>query len=209
MERARPGQAADEAPKARTRGMPMQPITRRFVTLGGLAAVGATAACSNAVGTEGAATIDARVAATLDFLETNYPGTSDLRAKSQGILVMPLVTEAGLLTFGGGYGQGALLIDGITVDYYSATKASVGVQLGAQQYSHVLFFMTPEALTQFRTSPGWEAGADLTYAVVGEGQTFRTDTTTLTSPVIAVVFGQSGLIVGATLEGTKYTRIIP
>jgi hypothetical protein len=24
-----------------------------------------------------------------------------------------------------------------------------------------------------------------------------------------VVFGQSGLIVGATLEGTKYTRIIP
>jgi lipid-binding SYLF domain-containing protein len=187
----------------------MQPITRRFVTLGGLAALGATAACSNAVGTDGADTIDARVGATLAFLESNYPGTSDLRARSQGMLVMPLVTEAGVITFGGGYGRGALVIDDITVDYYSATKASVGIQLGAQQYSHVLFFMTPEALTQFRTSPGWVAGADLTYAVVGEGQTFMTDTTTITSPVVAVVFGQSGLIVGATLEGTKYTRIIP
>jgi hypothetical protein len=27
--------------------------------------------------------------------------------------------------------------------------------------------------------------------------------------VIAVVFGQTGLRLGATLEGTKYTRIIP
>ena len=187
----------------------MQRITRRFVTLGGLAAVGGAAACSNAVGTSGASTIDARVAATLEFLDSNYPGTRDLRAKSQGMLVMPLVTEAGLITLGGGYGRGALLIDGITVDYYSAAKASVGVQLGAQQYSHVLFFMTPEALAQFRTSPGWVAGADLTYAIVGEGQTFMADTTTITSPVVAVVFGQSGLIVGATLEGTKYTRIIP
>jgi lipid-binding SYLF domain-containing protein len=187
----------------------MQPISRRFVTLGGLAAVGATAACSNAVGTDGAATIDARVAATLEFLDANYPGTRDLRARSQGMLVMPLVTEAGVITLGGGYGRGALVIDGITVDYYSAAKASVGFQLGAQQYSHVLFFMTPEALTQFRTSPGWVAGADVTYAFSSEGQTFMADTTTLTSPVIAVVFGQSGLIVGATLEGTKYTRIIP
>ena len=29
------------------------------------------------------------------------------------------------------------------------------------------------------------------------------------APIIAVIFGQSGLHVGATLEGVKYTRIIP
>ena len=28
-------------------------------------------------------------------------------------------------------------------------------------------------------------------------------------PVIALVFGQSGLIAGASLTGIKYTRIIP
>ena len=35
------------------------------------------------------------------------------------------------------------------------------------------------------------------------------DTMTALDPVIALVFAQSGLIAGATLEGTKYQRIIP
>jgi lipid-binding SYLF domain-containing protein len=187
----------------------MQPITRRFVLAGALSATALTAACGNGIGGAGAETIDNRVAATISFMESNYPGTRDLRAKSQGMLVMPLLTEAGLLTLGGSYGRGALVVNGVPVDYYSATKASVGVQLGAQQYSHVLFFMTPEALAEFRTSPGWVAGANLTYVFSDQGQTFTADTTTVTTPVVAVVFGQSGLLVGATVEGTKYTRIIP
>ena len=37
----------------------------------------------------------------------------------------------------------------------------------------------------------------------------RAETITSLSPVIAVVFAQTGLRVGATLEGTKYSRIIP
>lgn len=187
----------------------MTPISRRFAIAGALAFTGIAAGCGNGIGGGGADTIDARVAATLNFMEATFPGTADLRAKSQGMLVMPLMTEAGFITLGGTYGRGALLINGITVDYYSATRAQIGPQLGAQQYSHVLFFMTPEALADFRGSPGWAAGADLTYAFSSEGQTFATDTTTVTSPVIAVVFGQTGLIVGATLGGTKYSRIIP
>jgi hypothetical protein len=35
------------------------------------------------------------------------------------------------------------------------------------------------------------------------------DTTTSRAPILAAVFGQEGLLVGATLEGSKYTRIIP
>ncbi|MEC8197220.1 MAG: twin-arginine translocation pathway signal, partial [Pseudomonadota bacterium] len=34
-------------------------------------------------------------------------------------------------------------------------------------------------------------------------------TTNLLAPVIAVIFGQAGLKIGATLEGIKYSRIIP
>jgi len=183
-------------------------LTRRGFTLAALSSVSVAAACGNGIGSSGPATIDARVDATLNEMYRTYPNTQTLSQKSTGMLVMPLVTEAGF-GLGGAYGRGALRIDGVTVDYYSTTKASAGLQIGAQQYAHVLFFMTEDALLGFRRSPGWAAGADLEYVISDNGQNVTAETTTALAPVLAAVFGQAGLRVGATLEGTKYTRIIP
>ncbi len=185
----------------------MTRIPRRSA-LTGSAALLALTACGNGVGSDGAAKLDGRVDATLAFLDSNYPGTRDLKEKAVGMLVMPLITEASF-GFGGSYGRGALRIDDISVDYYSASQASFGFQAGAQQYAHVLYFMTEEALADFRTSSGWDAGAGLHYAVNDRGGNLSANTTTVLAPVIAVVFGQAGLIAGASVEGTKYTRIIP
>ena len=69
--------------------------------------------------------------------------------------------------------------------------------------------MTEDALSTFRRSAGWSAGADLEYALNDQGGNVSAETLTALDPVIAVVFGQAGLIAGATVEGTKYTRIIP
>ena len=173
-----------------------------------LAGTGLTAACGNGVGSRGDVTIDARADSTLDYLYRQYPATQGLAAKSSGMLVMPLVTEAGL-GFGGGYGRGVLRVGGTSVDYYSATKGSFGLQIGAKQYAHVLFFMTDEALMKFRRSSGWAAGADVEYVFSDIGENLRAETTTATAPVLAIIFGQAGLHLGATLEGVKYTRIIP
>lgn len=182
-------------------------ISRR-AALAALGATGFLAACGNGVGNRNATTIDARVDSTLNSLFADYPGTRDLAGKAVGLLVMPLVTEVGL-GFGGGGGSGALRVGGATVDYYSMVKASGGLQIGAQQYSHVLFFMTAEAMENFRRSPGYAAGANVFYATPTKGETLNAETTTTLAPTIAVIFGQSGLRVGATLEGVKYTRIIP
>ncbi|MCE8535905.1 twin-arginine translocation pathway signal [Ruegeria pomeroyi] len=182
-------------------------LTRRGFALG-MAGLTVTAACGNGVGNSNASQIDARVNATLTEMYAQFPNTVEISQKSAGMLVMPLLTEAGFV-FGGGYGRGALRIDGVTVDYYSAVKGSAGLQVGAQQYAHVLFFMTQAALSEFRRSSGWAAGADLEYVVSDQGDSLAADTNTLRSPVLAAVFGRAGLRVGATLEGTKYTRIIP
>ena len=179
---------------------------RRF--LAGALGLLALAACNNGAGGNGAATIDARVDSTLSFMVEEYPATQDILDRAAGVLVMPLVTEVGL-GLGAAYGTGALRIGGATVDYYAATAASAGLQIGAQQYSHVLFFMSDEALADFRASPGWVAGAGVEYVANTEAETFLADTVTALTPVIAVVFGQTGLRLGATIEGTKYTRIIP
>jgi len=185
----------------------MTEISRRTLLALGGASLG-LAACGNGVGSTGAAQIDARVDATREYLLGKYPGTQDLTSKAVGVLYMPLMTEASF-GFGGAYGRGALRINNVTVDYYSATSASFGFQIGAQQYAHALFFMTEKALSDFRRADGWELGADARYALPDRGGAIGADTTTSLAPVIALVFGQAGLIAGASLAGTKYTRIIP
>lgn len=185
----------------------MQNFTTRRNVLCGLGATGLLAACGNGIGSNGAAQIDARVDATQSYLFDRYPGTRDLASRAAGVLYMPLMTEAGLI-YGGAFGRGALRIQGATVDYYSAAKASIGLQVGAQQYAHALFFMTQPALEEFRRSTGWAASADLRYATPEEGATIGKATTEI-EPVIALIFGQQGLIAGASLAGVKYTRIIP
>ncbi|WP_283178063.1 YSC84-related protein [Gemmobacter sp. 24YEA27] len=185
----------------------MEKITRRAMLAGAGSATLLTAACGNGVGSNGAAQIDARVDATQNYLFGRYPGTRELASRANGVLYMPLMTEAGLV-WGGAFGRGALRIQGATVDYYSATKASVGLQIGAQQYAHALFYMTPNALEDFRRSTGWAASADLRYATPEEGASIG-KATTESDPVVALIFGQQGLIAGATLAGVKYTRIIP
>ncbi|MGR3837541.1 MAG: lipid-binding SYLF domain-containing protein [Cognatishimia sp.] len=186
----------------------MKTIKRRALILSALAGVTLAAGCGNGINSRGSDRIDARVDATIQHMYRQYPNTQDLANKASGMLVMPLITEAGL-GFGGGYGRGALRVGNETVDYYSSARANFGFQIGAQQYAHVLFFMTDGALQDFQSSSGWAAGADLEYVFSDRGDSLAGDTTTLTSPIIAIVFGRAGARIGATLEGSKYSRIIP
>lgn len=183
-------------------------LSRRGFTLGALAGAGVTAACGNGIGSNGAETIDARVDSTLTEMYRRHPNTRDLANKASGMLVMPLITEAGF-GFGGAYGRGALRISDTTVDYYSLTEVSGGLQIGAQQYAHVLFFMTDDALTGFRRSPGWAVGGDVEYVISDKGDGATANTTTAFAPVLAAVFSRAGLYIGASLQGNKYSRIIP
>lgn len=184
-------------------------VTRRRV-MAGLAAGGAAlvAGCGNGVGSNGASVVDRRVDATRQYLFERYPATADLERKANGVLYMPLITKAGF-GVGGSYGTGALRINNVTVDYYQAIQANFGFQAGVQQYAQALFFMTDEALRKFRTSAGWAVGADAEYTLIDQAANLSADSFTAVDPIIALVFGQAGLIVGATIEGTKFNRVIP
>lgn len=182
-------------------------ISRRSLLTAGGASL-ALAACSNGIGSNGAMRLDARVNQTKNYLFTTYPSAVPLVQNARGVLYMPLMTQVGF-GVGGAYGQGALRINDATVDYYSAAKASIGFQAGAQQYAHVLIFQTETALADFRSTGDWVAGAGAYYALPSRGQEFSVDTMTSQYPVVAMIFGQSGLMAGASIEGTKYTRIIP
>lgn len=184
--------------------MQINTLTRRSFVAGAAATV---AACSTTGrGTPGQR-IDQRVDAAIQFMYEQVPGTRDLAQRAAGMLVMPVITKAGF-GIGGAYGEGALRIGGATVGYYSMAQGSWGLQIGAQQYAHTLFFMTPEALADFRSSQGWAIGADAEVVVKDTAGRVGVESTNVLAPIIAVVFGQAGLIVGASLEGTKYSPII-
>ncbi|MGH8847865.1 MAG: BPSL1445 family SYLF domain-containing lipoprotein, partial [Polaromonas sp.] len=150
--------------------------------------------------------IDARVNSTLMRLSSTVPGSQELVNKARGILVFPSVLAAGFVV-GGEYGEGALHIDGKTVDYYSTVSGSFGLQIGAQSKAIIFLFMTQEALDKFRNSQGWTAGVDASVAVIKTGANGIVDLNTATQPVNVFVMTNQGLMANLTVEGTKITKL--
>ncbi|MGF1500720.1 MAG: YSC84-related protein [Paracoccaceae bacterium] len=155
--------------------------------------------------------IEARVELALQRLYRDVPGAAELRDRAVGLLVMPAVVKGGFL-LGGTYGEGALRLaeDGFqeTAGYYSVAGVSLGLQAGVQETSHVLFFLTDRSLERFRTSDGWEIGADAEATFPDTTANIGLTSTEFRKPIVALVFAGSGLLVGASLEGAKYSRIV-
>jgi lipid-binding SYLF domain-containing protein len=153
-----------------------------------------------------AAKIDAAVEAARDQCAKQIKGCDAAAEKAQGMLVFPEVTKAAI-GVGGSYGEGALIVGDKTAGYYSTTAASVGLQLGAEKYAQIIMFMTAEALDKFRNSSGWEAGANAQVAMIDEGKAADIDSVLRSTPVVAFVFGQKGLMGDLSVEGSKITKL--
>ena len=135
------------------------------------------------------------------------PDTVSIYKNAPATLIIPRITKAGLV-LGGAYGEGVLRINEAPIDYYSLASASYGLQIGAQQYSNIIFFMTEEALQKFRVTDGWELGADAEVVFRDKGYSIGVSSKTISKPVYAVVFDQRGLLAGTSLVGAKYSRLI-
>lgn len=187
----------------------MKNLTRRsFIATSALAGGAALAGCTSdgqITGTAGQ--IDGHVDAALDEMYNTFSGSQAFAENAVGMLVIPNITKAGLF-LAGSYGEGALLIGGATVDYFSFASASFGLQIGAQQSTQVLFFLTSEALRNFRISDGFQVGLNAEIVAEDRGSNFSVSSTTSNKPILGIVFGQQGLIVGASLEGAKYSRLV-
>lgn len=150
--------------------------------------------------------IDVRVDVALERFEKEVGGGKRFLESAEGVLVFPSVIKAGI-GIGGEYGEGALRIDGKTVDYYSTAAASIGLQLGAQSRTVILVFLDKKALQDFRNSSGWKAGVDGSVALVKLGAGGSIDTANIKDPIVGFVFSNKGLMYNLTLEGSKFTKL--
>lgn len=150
--------------------------------------------------------IDVSVEVALDRFKTDVPGATEFLENAKGILVIPNIIRIGFM-FGGEYGEGAMLIDGKTVDYYNTVAGSFGFQIGAQSKNLIIIFMDENALTKFRDGLGWEAGVDGSIAVIDLGAGGSVDSTNVRHPIVGFVYGLKGLMVNISLEGSKFTKL--
>jgi len=150
--------------------------------------------------------LDTRVQEVLKGLYDERPAAASLGAKAAGILVFPRIIKGGI-GLGGEVGEGALLVNGATQDYYRVTSVSFGFQLGGQAKTEVLMFMTDDALRHFVQSDGWEAGVDGSVAVIEFGVGKAIDTHSIQDPIIAFLFDNKGLMYNLSLEGSKFWKI--
>lgn len=150
--------------------------------------------------------IDASVNASLDRFVKEVKGAQEFLNAAKGVLIIPKVMQGGLIV-GGEYGEGALRIGGKTVGYYNLASASLGYQIGAQQKDIIIVFMSDKALKKFRNSKKWKAGVDAKVTVITVGADESLNTMKFKQPVVGFVFSQKGLMAGATIEGSKFTRL--
>ena len=150
--------------------------------------------------------IDVSVEVALGRFKNEVRGANEFLANAKGVLVIPNVIRIGF-GLGGEYGEGAMIVGGKTVDYYSTTAGSFGFQIGAQSKHIVIIFMDEEALTQFRDSLGWRAGVDGSLVLIDYGAATSVDTDNVKHPIVGFVFGLKGLMVNLSLEGSKFTKL--
>jgi lipid-binding SYLF domain-containing protein len=155
-----------------------------------------------------AAEIDRNANNTLHSFVDQIPSARELANKAAGILVFPSVVKAGV-GFGGEYGEGIMLNQQRVGGYYNLISASFGFQLGVQERSVIIMFMTRDALDQFDRTAGWKVGVDGSVAIITVGIGGSIDTDKITQPVIGFIIDQKGLMYNVTLEGTKISRITP
>ena len=130
----------------------------------------------------------------------------DLEDRAVALLVFPQVTKGGI-GVASEYGEGALLVHGATVGYYSIASASVGLTAGMATHSEIILFMTRDALDKFTKSRGWSIGADTGIVVMTKGRMDDYDSYKLKRPILVFTFAEKGLIADVSLHGTKVHRI--
>ncbi len=86
---------------------------------------------------------------TLALYQKADPGIQKFIDGSAGYAVFPGVAK-GAVGIGGAHGTGVLFQHQAPIGKVTLSQVSVGAQLGGQEYSEVIFFETPAALSDFK-----------------------------------------------------------
>ena len=142
-----------------------------------------------------------RIQGTLEAASARYPENRTLYEASVAQVVFPKIIKAGLL-FGGTYGEGYLVRDGIILSQVRLAGGNAGLNAGAQSYSQVVYILDDDTLAAFRRGGKLSLHGTLNYARRGESVTNTFGKLSPTQPLYTTIFNQSGYLAGVSVDGT-------
>lgn len=132
----------------------MNKMTRRLTTMAALLLV------------FGQAAADDKYAETIELFK-NAGESASFFGNSHGYAVFPTIGKAGI-GIGGARGDGRVYAQGQHIGDSTMTQLSIGLQLGGQAFSQIIFFKDQRALDEF-TSGNFEFGAQAGAVVITAG----------------------------------------
>lgn len=159
----------------------------------------ATAQDSHADSLKDAADVADAQAVIAKFKEKD-PGMAEIFDKAAGYAVFPGVTKAGV-GVGGARGGGTVYQNGNLIGHSTLTQVSVGLQLGGQVYSEVVFFHNQEALDNFKKG---NLKIDAQASAVALKERASVDLP-YRNGVAIVTMAKGGLMYEATVGGQKFS----
>lgn len=144
--------------------------------------------------------LTADVQATLTRFTNTDPSLATLLQSAEGYAVFPNVGRAGFIA-GGSFGRGEVFERGGTrMGFCDITQGTVGLQAGAQSFSQVVVFLTPQTFEAFKSNT-FEFSANMSAVALTAGGAGSAD---YTGGVLVMVEPRGGLMAELSIGGQRF-----
>ncbi len=137
---------------------------------------------------------------TIERFKQLDPGISEFFENAAGYVVFPNIGKAGF-GVGGAHGNGEVFESGKVIGKASMTQITIGLQVGGQEYSEVIFFDEKLDLERF-TQGGLELAAQVSAVAItagaAEGANYK-------DGVVVFTRTKAGLMAEASVGGQKFS----
>jgi lipid-binding SYLF domain-containing protein len=137
---------------------------------------------------------------TIEQFMQRDPGLKVFFDMAFGYAVFPTVGK-GAYIVGGTYGTGTVYEKGNLVGFTSIVEASVGLQVGGQAFSEIIFFKDESALDHFKEG-NFEFSAQASAVAVNQGVAAKT---AYNEGIAVFVLPKGGLMADISAGGQKFT----
>lgn len=149
--------------------------------------------------TEGKTELTGKVQVAVDRAVKEDSGLAKFFKEAAGYAVFPTVGK-GAIGVGGAYGHGQLYTAGKLAGYCTLTQASIGLALGGQKYTEIIFFENQAALDRFK-SGNFAFAAQASAVALKSGVSANAK---YTDGVAVFTMGEAGLMYEASVGGQKF-----